>query len=510
VTYVIGVDSSTTATKAVVWDREGRAVSEGRQEFDLTIPRPGWHEQDAQEWWRSTAAALRQAAGAVNASEIEAIGLTHQRETFACLDEDDTPLRPAILWLDGRAVKEVEEYGSDEIHKATGKPPDTTPALYKLLWLRDHEPDVLERAARVVDVHAFLVRQLTGEWRTTWACADPLGLVDMETFEWSGEALDLVGLERGQLCELAAPGSVMGELRVDVAEDLGLPAGIPVVGGAGDGQSAGLGANVTTPGRAYLNLGTAVVSGTYSDEYAWGREFRTLGGPLPRTYTLETLLQGGTYTITWFVNKLAGTDAARLGLDLSDEELLEAAAARVEPGADGLLAIPYWNQAQTPYWDDYARGVILGFRGHHGKGHIFRAILEGIAFEQRMMTDYVAAALDQAIDVYLAVGGGSRSALWCQIIADATRRTVTACREVETTSLGAGMHAAAAIGWFDSIADAAAAMSAEGATYEPDDRRSDLYGRLFEVYRDVYPSVAKLFPRLSAALEGQPGRASVR
>ncbi len=506
-TYVIGVDSSTTATKAVVWDRDGNSVSEGRQEFELVIPHPGWHEQDAQDWWRSTAAALRQAAGGVNASEIEAIGLTHQRETFACLGEDGAPLRPAMLWLDARAVKEVQQHGSEEIHRVTGKPPDTTPALYKLLWLAAHEPEVLERTAKVVDVQAFLVKQLTGEWRTSWACADPLGLVDMQTFDWSEAVLDLVGLERGQLCELAAPGAVMGELRSDVAQELGLPAGIPVVGGAGDGQSAGLGANVTTPGRAYLNLGTAVVSGTYSDDYAWGREFRTLSGPIPNTYTLETLLQGGTYTISWFVNKLSGTETSRLGLGLSDEQVLEAAAARVAPGADGLLAVPYWNQSQTPYWDDYARGMILGFRGHHGKSHIFRAILEGIAFEQRLMTDGVSRALDQAIDVYLALGGGSRSALWCQIIADVTGRTVTACREVETTSLGAGMHAAAAIGWFDSIAQAAEAMSGEGASYEPDQQGAELYGRLFEVYRDIYPSVSKLFPRLSAALEGPPDQA---
>lgn len=500
-TYVIGVDSSTTATKAVVWDREGHAVTEGRQEFELSIPHPGWHEQDAEEWWRSTAAALRKAARGVNASEIEAIGLTHQRETFACLDENGAPLRPAMLWLDARAVKEVEEHGNDELHRITGKPPDTTPALYKLLWLRAHEPEVLERTARVVDVHAFIVKHLTGEWKTTSACADPLGLVDMETFDWSDQVLGEVGLEREQLCELAAPGTVMGELRADIAEELGLPPGIPVVGGAGDGQSAGLGANVTKPGRAYLNLGTAVVSGTHSEEYAWGREFRTMGGPLPKTYTLETLLQGGTYTVSWFVNKLAGLDASRLGLDLSDEQLLEAAAAQLEPGADGLLVVPYWSQAQTPYWDGSARGMMLGLRGHHGKAHIFRAILEGIAFEQRLLTDGVAQALGQPIDLYLALGGGSRSSLWCQIVADVTRRTVTACREVETTSLGAAMHAAAAIGWFDSIADAAEAMSGEGNSYGPDERRAEAYGRLFDVYRDIYPSVSELFPRLSAALE---------
>ncbi|MBV8953667.1 MAG: FGGY-family carbohydrate kinase [Solirubrobacterales bacterium] len=499
--YVIGVDSSTTATKAVVWDREGRAVSEGRQEFELAIPHPGWHEQDAQDWWRSTATALREAANGVKASEIEAIGLTHQRETFACLGEDEAPLRPAILWLDARAVREVEEHGNEEVHRISGKPPDTTPAFYKLLWLRENEPEVLERTARMVDVHGFLVKQLTGQWRTAYACADPLGLIDMSTFDWSEELLGKVGLQRSQLCGLGAPGDVMGELLPEVAEELGIPAGIPVVGGAGDGQPAGLGANITEPGRAYLNLGTAVVSGTYSEAYAWGREFRTLCGPLPKTYTLETLLQGGTYTVSWFVDKLAGTEASRLGLELSDEDVLEAAAARLEPGADGLLAVPYWNQAQTPHWDDYARGVLLGFRGHHGKAHIFRAILEGVAFEQRLLTDGLATARDQPIDLYLAVGGGSRSSLWCQIIADITGRTVTACQEAETTSLGAGMHAAAAVGWFDSLGDAAQGMSSEGATYEPDERRAKRYAKLLEVYREIYPRVSELFPRLNAAVE---------
>ena len=135
---------------------------------------------------------------------------------------------------------------------------------------------------RVADVHAFLVHRLTGQWRTTWSCADPLGLVDMEARTWSQPLLDTVGLDTGQLPELDAPGAVMGELSAEAAEAIGLPAGLPVVGGAGDGQSAGLGANITEPGRSYLNLGTAVVAGSYSDDYHWGRAFRTLGGPIPR------------------------------------------------------------------------------------------------------------------------------------------------------------------------------------------------------------------------------------
>ncbi len=239
---MIGIDSSTTATKAVVWDRDGHALAEGRSEFALSQPAPGYHEQDAEDWWRSTVAALRGAVRQVDASSVEAIGITHQRETFVCLGDDDEALRPAILWMDARASEQVDRHGSDNIHRISGKPPDTTPALHKLLWLADHEPEVLERTRRVVEVHAFLVHRLTGQWKTSWSCADPLGLVDMEARTWSQPLLDTVGLEAGQLPELDAPGAVMGELCSEAADAIGLPAGIPVVGGAGPGGPRGRGA----------------------------------------------------------------------------------------------------------------------------------------------------------------------------------------------------------------------------------------------------------------------------
>ena len=498
-TYVIGVDSSTTATKAVVWDREGRSIAEGRKEFGLAIPRPGWHEQDAEDWWTSTCTAIRRALETVDASEVEAIGLTHQRETFACLGEDDRPLRPAIVWVDSRATKQVAEHGSEELHRITGKPPDTTPALYKLLWLRDCEPEVIDRTRRVVDVHAFLVHGLTGRWRTTTACADPLGLVDMEKGDWSDEVLALAGLDREQLPELDVPGAVMGELSDDAASSLGLSAGLPIVGGAGDGQSAGLGANVTGPGRAYLNLGTAVVGGTSSPKYVWDRAYRTMGGPIAGTYSLEAIIQGGTYTVSWFLERIAALDAERLALGLEDVDLLEAAATRVAPGAEGLLLVPYFAGSQAPYWDSHAHGLLFGLGGHHGKEHVFRAVLEGIAFELRLQLERMEESGVEPVERYLAMGGGSRSALWRQIVADITQRGVAPCREVETTNLGAGMHAAAAIEWYDSIADAADAMSAQGPEHEPDEAAASRYDALFDVYRELYPRTAELHRKLDDA-----------
>jgi xylulokinase len=500
VSYVIGIDSSTTATKAVVWDCDGRAISEGRSEFPLAMPRPGWHEQNPEDWWRSTGAAVRLAMRTVDASDIDAICVTHQRETFACLDEDGRPGRPAIVWMDVRATSQVEALGSDDVHRTTGKPADTTPALYKLLWLREHEPEILERTRWVVDVHAFLMHRLTGSWRTTTACADPLGVLDMQRLDWSDDLLARVGLTREHMPALVGPGDVIGELAPTVVEELGLHAGVPVVGGAGDGQSAGLGANATWRGSAYLNLGTAVVAGTMSERYQWDRAFRTLVGAVPGTYAMETLLQGGTYTVNWFLERIATLESRRLGLGLQDLDLLEAAAARLAPGADGLLLVPYWASAQTPYWDPAARGILFGLAGHHGKEHMFRALMEGIAFEQRLAFEAMEAQLDDPIETLLATGGGSRSALWRQIVADVTRKRVVACRNPETTSLGAGILAAAAIGWHGSLRDAAQAMTGHGAEHDPTEAAAARYDELFAVYREIYPRTAALHRALQDAV----------
>jgi xylulokinase len=353
----------------------------------------------------------------------------------------------------------------------------------------------------VVDVGAYLVNRLTGTWRTTTAYADPLGLLDMERRDWADGLLERVGLTRERVPALAAPGDVIGELSPGAADQLSLAPGLPVVGGAGDGQSAGLGANAARAGRAYLNLGTAVVAGTISERYAWDAAFRTLIGAVPGTYAMETLLQGGTYTVNWFLERIASLDAESLGLGLRDVDLLEAAAARLAPGAEGLLLVPYWASAQSPYWDPDARGILFGLAGHHGKQHMFRALMEGIAFEQRLALEGMEAQLERPVDVLLITGGGSRSALWRQIVADITRKPVVACREPETTALGAGIHAAAAAGWHGSLREAAEAMTGEGARHTPDEDTAARYDALFAVYRELYPRTAPLHRALQRALE---------
>lgn len=496
---VIGVDCSTTAAKAVVWDAQGRSHAQGRAEFTLSTPRHGWAEQNPQDWWTATREAVRRAAQGVDSRRLVAISITHQRETFACLTEDGHSLRPAMLWLDTRAVAEVAEFGTPEVHEITGKPPNPTPAWYKLLWLKEHEPDTLVRTGRIADVQAYLVHQLTGSWHTSWASADPLGLVDMRTFDYSDDLVKQAGLQPSQLPTLFAPGAVLGHIRADVAADLNLPPDLPVVAGVGDGQSAGLGCGVVRPGTAYLNLGTGMISGSYSDEYSFAKEFRVLAGAIPRSYAFETFIGGGTYNISWFVEKFAGVDSRALGLDLTAEQILETAAAQIPPGAEGLLCLPYWAGALTPYWDPHARGSLVGLTGRHGKSHVYRAILEGLAFEQRLLTDGQARVLGEPITDIIALGGGSRSALWCSILADVLQRPVRLAGEAESTCLGSGMLAAAAVGLQPGIRQAGESMSSTTRVYEPDDARRTTYDGLYRTYRQLYPRLREVFHELSTA-----------
>lgn len=489
---VIGVDCSTTASKAVVWDRSGRAIATGRQSYGLNHVRSGWVEQHAPDWWSATSSAIADAVKQAGANRIAGIAITHQRETFVCLDRAGEPIRPAITWMDVRATAEVDEFGTADVHRITGKPPNPTPAWYKLLWLRKHEPETIAKTAHAVDVAGYLVRQLTGEWATSWSCADPLGLVDLRRFDYDEELLAKAGLSRDQVCRLLPPGAIAGKLKPGVAALLGLPAGLPVVVGAGDGQSAGLGCNVTKAGRAYLNLGTGTVSGVYADAYSHAKAYRTMGGPLPGTYILETFIGGGTQNIVWFVEHFAEIEK-QAAKGRSPEQVLEAAAANIPLGAGGLLCLPYWTGAMTPYWDGHARGAFVGVSGLHGKAHMYRALLEGIALEQRLLTTGVEAETGGKIDEILMLGGGSRSPLWCQIIADALGRPVKLVREQESTALGAGIHAAAALGIHSDLRAAADAMTGIEKSFEPDMAAHARYSGIFEAYRSIYPNLRATF-----------------
>lgn len=500
-TYVIGIDSSTTACKAIAWDRNGNLIAEGRASYPILQPQPTWYEQDAEQWWRGTCSALGDLFSKIDAKRVEAVCITHQRETFVPVDDQGRPVRNAILWLDERSRAQVDylvnTFGSNQIHQVTGKPPSINPSLPKIVWLVENEPEVISRTSKYLDVHAFLIHQLTGYFRTSLASADPMGLVDLRANFWAVDLIRELDLLIEQFPELIPPGEIIGYVTESAALECGLPIGLPVIAGAGDGQCAGLGANAIGGDQAYLNLGTAVVSGIFSPTYKADPAFRTLYAPLAGNYFFETVVRGGAFTIGWFVDKF-GSELRSNSLPLTPEELLELDAQKVPPGCLGLMLVPYWSGAMNPYWDSSASGIMMGWTGAHGREHFYRAILEGIAFEQRLAGDGVMAVLGQRFKEYIVMGGGSRSKLWNQIMADITGVMVVRSTTTEATCLGAGILAAIAAGWYPSAAEAAKAMTGTADRFIPQPEKNTFYDQLFrEIYQPLFPTIRQLVDRLA-------------
>jgi sugar (pentulose or hexulose) kinase len=506
---VIGIDSSTTSCKAVVWDASGTLVSQGRYPVGLQQPHPTWHEQAAEEWWSAGLRALGSALEGVDKARLAALCITPQRETFVPVDRRGNPLRQAIVWMDERArplLPRIDrEFGKDRIHQQSGKPLSGNLSLSKIAWLRAHEPEVFADTHHFLDVAGYLNFRLTNQYATGWGCADPTGLFDMRENRWSKEILEYLELTDYQMAKALPVGEVLGEVTKSAAEASGLPVGLPVVAGVGDGQAAALGANLTAVGDTYLNLGTAAVTGTLSREYLTDNAYRTTYAALPGAYLLETVLLGGSYTITWFVEKIACESNLGMGNDISAEKIYESAAADIPPGTDGLMLVPYWNTAMSPYWDAAASGMIVGWRGYHTLAHVYRAILEGIGFELRLQLQGVEAARGEDAGRIVAMGGGTKSRMWCQMLADMTGKSLYLCKTVEASALGAAILAAYGAGLFPDVVAAAAAMThVEPHPLTPDMERHALYTTLYEeVYRHLFPALQPYLQKLTELSHGQ-------
>lgn len=496
----VAIDASTTSVRSIIFDALGHPLASGRA--PLTYQRIGrdGYEQSAESWWSALCQATREALGQLpdeRRTDLAAMVIAHQRETVVATDAKGQPLAPAILWMDSRCHQDVAEaerrVGTVRLHAVSGKPACTTPSLYKLMFLLRERPD-LRDVAFIHDVHSFLALRLTGRSISSLASADPTGLVDMRKRAWSRSMTQLVGVDPHQLPELVEVGYMIGNLTKSASEQTGLPDHVVLYAGGGDGQLAGLGAGVTGKGAAFLDLGTAISCGTITAKYEIDSAFRTLHAAIPGRYCLETTLRGGMLTLWWLAETLLGSkNRAEKILELESE-----AERLIPPASDGLVALPYWTGVMNPYWDDNARGVFLGMHPSHQPAHLYRAILEGLAMEQRLHLEGVRAAIGKSVETVVALGGGSRSDFWCQLFADVLGRPIRRSETANAPSLGAAVLASVAHGTHPSFERATAVMTRLAGSFSPGPQ-SAIYERLYrEVYRGLYVDLA---PRMKALTE---------
>ncbi len=464
--YVIGIDSSTQSVKAVAWDRQGTPCATGRAPLEISQPAPLLAEQDATDWWTATVTALRAVMAQIDPAAIDGIAISNQRETMVLLDADGLPLAPATLWLDTRAEAATKllarEIGAQTLHRISGKPVDVVPCIYRLRWMRLHTPDLLDSATLIVDVHGYLTRKLTGTAAASWTSADPFGIFDIAAKTWSQPLLDHLQIPVSKLPAVYAPGQGIGTITPEAAQETGLCPGTPVFAAGGDGHCAGLGVGAIAPGVVYLNLGTAVVGGMWSPRPDISPYWRTLISPTGTGYLLEAVQRGGAFFINWFVDNFAG---GRRDPDVFAR--LEAQAAAIPVGSDGVTVCTYIVGCMDPHWDSEATASFTGLTAAHTTAHLFRAALEAITLEfARALQAMRGEGLDP--QHILAIGGGAANQSWLKMIADATGLPVIRSLSNEASALGAGISAAVGAGWFSGFQPAVDAMTRTSGRLDPD------------------------------------------
>jgi xylulokinase len=374
--------------------------------------------------------------------------------------------------------------------------------------MKKHEPDLFYKIHKICDVQTYLVWRLTGHFRTSWASADPLGLFDIGRRKWSPQIMRALELDENQLSEVYCPGSAIGRTTQLAAQHTGLLPETPIIAGGGDGQAAGLGVNALSTESAYLNLGTAVVSGIYGVQYRTSTAFRTMNSCSESGYYFECSLRAGTFVVDWLIKRILKIDPLRQP-DIYRQ--LEREAHQVSAGSDGLLHLPYLCGAMNPYWDMNARGAFAGLSASHHRGHIYRSILEGIAFEQLLGILSVEKAIGRKVHNLIAIGGGAASDLWCHIFADITGKNICLPKNTEASALGAAIAAAVGSGWYDSFREAANAMTGIRKKIKPDSDKNKIYQQLFPIYERLYPSLKSATDRTDSGRQaGTTGRCTVK
>jgi len=492
--HVLGIDASTTATKAVLIAESGAVRGIGVSEYGFSVPRPLWSEQEPRLWWDGAVTAIRSVLDStgVAGEDVAAIGLTGQMHGAVLLDRAGSVLRPAILWNDQRTGAECDAIrravGPERLISITGNDALTGFTAPKLVWVRDHEPDVWRRIAHVLLPKDYVRLRLTGEYALDKADGAGTLLFDLAARDWSAEVLAALEIDPAWMPPTWEGPEVTGLVTGEAAAATGLRPGTPVVAGGGDQAANAVGVGAVAAGTVALSLGTSgvVFATTNRPLFEPRGRVHAFCHAVPGRWHMMSVMLSAAGSLRWF------RDALAPGMEFAD---LVASAAEVPPGSDGLWFLPYLTGERSPHADPLARGAFVGLTLAHDRRHLTRAVLEGVAFGLRDGLDLMIGAGMPAPDQIRASGGGTASPLWRQILADVLGAEIATVNTSEGAAYGAGLLAAVGAAWYPSVEAACDALvsATSAAAPGPDAAR---YAEAHAVYRDLYPALAPSFRRM--------------
>ena len=495
---VLGIDVSTTATKALLVDQAGSIIAIASSEYGFSQPRPLWSEQDPGLWWTGAIDAIGRVleTSGVDPGAIEGIGLTGQMHGAVLLDSAGEVIRPAILWNDQRTAAECDgiraALGKERLVEITGNDALTGFTAPKLAWIRDHEPDAWARVAHILLPKDYVRLRLTGSYAVDKADGAGTLLFDLARRDWSVEMLDALGIDPAWMPRTFEGPAITGEVTNPAAAATGLRAGTPVMAGGGDQAANAVGVGAVVPGRVALSLGTSGVVFATTDEPLFEPEGRVHAfcHAVPGRWHLMSVMLSAAGSLRWFRDTLAPGSAF--------DELVDGpgGAASAPVGSEGLLFLPYLSGERSPHPDPLARGAFVGLTLAHERRHLTRAVVEGVAFGLRDGLDLMIAAGMPAPAQVRASGGGTASPLWRQVLADVLDAEIATVSTTEGAAYGAALLAAVGAGWYDTVEHAADALVTATPTATPG-RDAGRYAELHALYRELYPALAPSFRRLA-------------
>ena len=493
VNYLMGIDLGTSSVKVIVIDEYGKILAQASEKYPILTPSPSWAEQDPDRWWSATRNAIRKALQSPNLerAEIKAIGFSGQMHGAVFLDSSLKPLRPAIIWADARSSPQCEEIrrklGEERIIEILSNPIMPGFMAPSLLWVKENEPSIYERIHKVILPKDYIRFKLTGSLATDFSDASATLLFDVRRRCWSEEAISELGFREDFFPELRESAEVVGELSREVAEELSLNKGVEVVTGGGDSPVSAVGCGLIEAGMVSVNIGSAGQVFAVLKEFKMDPKLRihTFCHAAPDTWYMQGAILSAGITLDWLIEKL-GLKSPLEQMSLNPYDKLVEEASRVRKGSEGLIFLPYLLGERSPHMDPDARGAFIGLSLTHGRAHLVRAVMEGVAFALRDSLE-ILKELGIAVSEITIRGGGGRIKLWRQIIADVFNcRVKTAA--VEEAAFGAAILAGIGAKVYRGFEDAIRRTVRMGESCEPSPGR-EVYDELYEVYRSLYPAL---------------------
>ncbi|MBP0973093.1 MAG: xylulokinase [Oscillospiraceae bacterium] len=504
--YVIGIDLGTSGTKTVLFDETGQVIASHTIEYPLYQPQNGYAEQEPADWREAafdTVRAVMDKSG-IAPADVKAIGLSGQMHGLVMLDAENRVLRRSIIWCDQRTAAEcaeiTEKVGADRLMAITANPALTGFTASKILWVRNHEPDIYAKCRHILLPKDYVRFCLTGEYATEVSDASGMQLLDIPGRCWSDEVLEKLGIDKAMLAKVYESPEITGELTREAAERCGLIPGIPVVGGAGDNAAAAVGTGVVRDGKAFTTIGTSGVVFAHTSDITIDPKGRvhTFCCAVPGAWHIMGVTQGAGLSLKWFRDNFCASEketAALMGVD--PYYLMDKAVQESPIGANRLLYLPYLMGERTPHLNPDARGVFFGLSAMHTKRDMLRAVMEGVTYSLR---DCVEVCREMGVNVsdMMACGGGGTSPVWRQMLADLYGGPVGTVASKEGPALGVAILAMVGAGIYPSVPEACDAVIRQGTVQEPIAENIPAYETYYRLYTKLYPAMREQFKALAA------------